>query len=245
MTDEETFPFVPYDLSRRKEWFVRLLGWSFPKILHAYYKITYEHPERLQSVADKGCVLLPNHQTDMDTPFVRVLLKEHLNRAPYYIMLNTRSKLFEYAGGIPIPQGYYVQRDHRDRKDRRAALDCAKVQRAYAEDAMFRVLSADEILLLYIQGGRYHREPFTVRKPATVQRLLKVQKRLGRRVPFVPVSLEYEALHHPFSKVRVSVGNPIEVADDDVRPLIEHLEKEIVITNAREVVRPPPSLLAD
>jgi hypothetical protein len=70
--------------------------------------------------------------------------------------------------------------------------------------------------------------PFEINLP-NLKKLIDSQKRLGRQIPFVPLTIEYENVQQPLSRVVINVGNPIQVPDDGLETLAEHLMSEIQI----------------
>src|SRR3989338_3853894 len=73
-------------------------------LLQSYYTLTVSHAERLDPLKGKGFILLPNHQSQQDIPLEGILLKQHLNRYAYYIMMGTLrfAKIYERFRGISI-----------------------------------------------------------------------------------------------------------------------------------------------
>lgn len=195
-------------------------------ITSTYYQTSYRNIDRLKNLK-RGFVLLPNHQSTVDIALEGVLLQRALGKKAYYVMKDELSDFFEYCGGIKIIRRKDLGKNNsRDEKVRE--LEIAKQRRDYVMDALYQLLSKEEIVVMHTQGNRAYKKPFEANRP-NLKKLLIIQKRIGKTIPFVPLTISYEDVKTLFSRIVVNVGNPIQVPDDGLEILAEHLMKEICL----------------
>jgi hypothetical protein len=190
-----------------------------------YYQTSYRNLNRLKPLRERGFVLLPNHQSNADILFEGIMLHKALGKKPHWVMKNGLPGIFDYVGGIRTIRRKDLGKPM-SREDKRMALERAKGQRDYVLDAIYQLLSDEEVVILHQQGNRAYKKPYEINLP-NLRKLLVVQERLGMQIPFVPLTISYEDVKQLFSKVIVNVGNPIQVPNNGLDALAEHLMKEI------------------
>ncbi|MDP7141017.1 MAG: 1-acyl-sn-glycerol-3-phosphate acyltransferase [Candidatus Woesearchaeota archaeon] len=191
-------------------------------VLGNTHNISFEHKERLWGLRDKGFVLLPNHQKWIDIPLEGILLKRKLNREGNYIMKGSLPKwVFEPMGGISIIRDKEVK-ILAEKYGRREAIRAAREreEEIYTHEIP-NLLARDEIVVTHIEGTRMEMDEVKIGK-ANVKNIMKSQKAYGEQITFVPLDIKYEG-----KDVTMKVGNPIEVPDEGIEELLEHLRNEV------------------
>jgi 1-acyl-sn-glycerol-3-phosphate acyltransferase len=192
-----------------------------------YYQPSYRNIERLKPFRDSGFVLLPNHQSGLDIIFEGLLLHRAIGRKGYYIAKESLPKVLEYGGAVMTIRGKDVTKEE-SRDKRREMLGKAIERKDYLLKVIEYLLAHDEIVVLHQQGTRADNGEFFINRP-NLRKLLMVQERLERQIPFVPLTISYENLREPLSRVIVDVGHPIQVPNNGLEELAEHLKREIQV----------------
>jgi len=217
---------------KKKEWLCEVGYTISSNFMHSVYSISYEGVEHLLPLKNKGFFLLPKHQSNYDVVLEGMLLKESIGRYANYIMKDSLPSFLEYLGGI----GILKLRDLRsmlqtnDKKELKAALKNAKEKREYVKGQMAHLLRNDEIVVVHAEGARRYHElsHLRQRKPsANLFKLLQVQEKSGRNVPFVPLDIYYEDIGRLGSKISLKVGEPI--ITHSLESLITHLSRHITL----------------
>jgi len=190
--------------------------------LHSFYQVSYHNTDHLKPFKNKPFILLPKHQTLFDPALESILLHRAIRGRGNYLMKDSLPSFLEYFGAVKISRG----KDVRTCPDRRAAIKEAKLQRDEVEDYLCHLLRNNEILVIHPEGTRTYKQPGTP-NTSTLTRLLRIQKRVGKPIPFVPLDISYEQVYQPGSKIKLSVGTPIVVEDDGLDQLVTHLVSEV------------------
>ena len=215
---------TPYQ-DKRNDFFIDATVLACSLFTSIYYLPSYRNLQRLKPLKESGFVLLPNHQSNMDIIFEGITLHKAIQRKGYYVMKNSLPSFLDYLGGIrTIRRKDIVKPETKD--DRKVELERAKKQREYVLDKLHQLLSKEEIVVLHQQGNRAYKKPYEINLP-NLKKLLITQTRLGRQIPFVPLTISYEDVLKPMTRVIIDVGNPIQVPDNGLETLAEHLMKEI------------------
>jgi 1-acyl-sn-glycerol-3-phosphate acyltransferase len=167
--------------------------------------------ERRGTLPDRGpLVILPKHQYWTDIPIVGLsfgpplyfLAKRELFRYPlvrHYISL---------AGGIPV-----------DRKQSIRTLDSFK--------NLLSLLRAAESIVIFPEGT-YVREIVGSGKSRLLQMILKFQKELHYRIPFIPVGIRYGKRTRWRRRVEICIGHPLYAEkESDATSLTHQVMEEI------------------
>ncbi|VVB77954.1 Uncharacterised protein [uncultured archaeon] len=210
---------------RRKDFLVDVTIAASTFATSRYYDVSYKNLDRLKPLKEKGFVLLPNHQSNLDIIFEGLLLDKAIRRKANYIMKNTLPSAFEYLGGIRIIRGKDLNKPI-SREEKKMELAKAKERRDYVLDVFYQLLAKEEIIVLHSQGNRAYKKPYEPNS-SNLKKFLTVQERLNNPIQFVPLAISYENIKQPFSKVVVNVGDPIRVPNDGIEMLSAHLMNEI------------------
>ena len=214
---------------KRNEYLTSIFYHPWAACLDFYYTINFRNTEILKQLDDKGFVMLPKHQSALDIILEGMLLKRVLGRYGNYVMKDSLPKWLEYIGGISITQGKHLKRmlkKNKNRHSKRDILQEAKERRDYVDNTILNLLLMDEIVVVHSEGTRSYKEPFSINVP-NIKKLLDIQKKLGKDLTFVPLNIKYEDKSKYRSSIELIVGNPINVPDNGLDKLVEHLMIEI------------------
>ena len=148
--------------------------------------------ERRGTLPERGpAIILPKHQYWTDIPIVSLSFGPLL----YFV---AKSELFKYplvrhyislAGGIPV-----------DRKQSIRTLDSFK--------NLLSLLQAGERIVIFPEGT-YFREIVGSGKSRLLQMILRFQKELNYRIPFIPVGIRYGKRIRWRRRVEICIGHPL------------------------------------
>lgn len=167
--------------------------------------------ERKEAVPDQGpAVILPKHQYWMDIPIISLSFSPLL----YFV---AKRELFRYplirhylslAGAIPV-----------DRKQSIRTLDSFK--------NLLSLLRAGERIVIFPEGT-YFREIVGSGKSRLLQMILRLQKELNYRIPFIPVGIRYGKRMRWRRRVEICIGHPLYAEkESDATSLTHQVMEEI------------------
>jgi len=208
---------------KRKDWLYYICERVCDTFLSSYFSIVYENAEALKALENKGFILLPKHQRNLDVPLEGTLIYETLGRPANFIMKSSLPRIFEFLGGIGLTRFKDIS-GIIDREERRKALKEAERQKEYVNRVILHLLSNEEIVVIHPEGQRNYKRPAPPKIPILAN-LIKIQERLGRYITFVPLDIDYQSRFIPRSRITVRVGSPVHV--DDAVSLENHLVRDI------------------
>ena len=197
--------------------------------LNSFYNIEYENTERLYEYCDKGFVLLPKHQSNLDIILEGLLLKSSINRHGHYIMKDSLPGILEYVGGVPITRAREIKKLPKEMRLEKIAEARKKSEEVYGKLA--NLLKLNEIVVVHVEGKRQYQKKTKI-NTANVQSLLDMQKKVGERVTFFPLDIKYEDIKKFRSEILLKVGEPIKVGDYGLEDLTYHLARNIELLEA-------------
>jgi 1-acyl-sn-glycerol-3-phosphate acyltransferase len=167
--------------------------------------------ERRGTLPDRGpAIILPKHQYWTDIPVVGLSFGPLL----YFV---AKTELFKYpvvrqyislAGGIPV-----------DRKQSIRTLDSFK--------NLLSLLRAGERIVIFPEGT-YFREIVGSGKSRLLQMILRFQKELNCRIPFIPVGIRYGKRMRWRRQVEICIGHPLYAEkESDATSLTHEVMEEI------------------
>jgi 1-acyl-sn-glycerol-3-phosphate acyltransferase len=167
--------------------------------------------ERKETFPDHGpAIILPKHQYWMDIPIVSLSFSPLL----YFV---AKRELFKYplirhylslAGAIPV-----------DRKQSIRTLDSFK--------NLLSLLRAGERIVIFPEGT-YFREIVGSGKSRLLQMILRFQKELNCRIPFIPVGIRYGKRMRWRRRVEICIGHPLYAEkESDATSLTHQVMEEI------------------
>lgn len=167
--------------------------------------------ERRGALPDRGpVIILPKHQYWTDIPIVSLSFGPLL----YFV---AKRELFKYplvrhylslAGGIPV-----------DRKHSIRTLDSFK--------NLLSLLRAGERIVIFPEGT-YFREIVGSGKSRLLQMILRFQKELNYRIPFIPVGIRYGKRTRWRRRVEICIGHPLYAEkESDATSLTHQVMEEI------------------
>ena len=167
--------------------------------------------ERRGALPDRGpVIILPKHQYWTDIPIVSLSFGPLL----YFV---AKKELFKYplvrhylslAGGIPV-----------DRKQSIRTLDSFK--------NLLSLLRAGERIVIFPEGT-YFREIVGSGKSRLLQMILRFQKELNYRIPFIPVGIRYGKRTRWRRRVEICIGHPLYAElESDAASLTHQVMEEI------------------
>jgi len=167
--------------------------------------------ERKEALPDHGpAIILPKHQYWMDIPIVSLSFSPLL----YFV---AKRELFKYplirhylslAGAIPV-----------DRKQSIRTLDSFK--------NLLSLLRAGERIVIFPEGT-YFREIVGSGKSRLLQMILRFQKELNCRIPFIPVGIRYGKRMRWRRRVEICIGHPLYAEkESDATSLTHQVMEEI------------------
>jgi len=173
-----------------------------------FYKIETRGNLCLQD--DGPAIILPKHQYWMDIPLVGLAFQSPL----YFI---AKKELFRFplirnyiasGGGIPV-----------DREKSIRTLDSFK--------QLILLLKTNEKIVIFPEGT-YFRNIVGAGKSRLVRMILKFQKELKQKIPFVPVGIRYGERKGWRRQVTICIGSPLYAErESDAIALTERAMKEI------------------
>lgn len=177
-------------------------------VLSVFYKIETKGNIFLP---DQGpAIILPKHQYWTDIPLVGLAF-----HSPLYFI--AKKELFRYpllrhyislGGGIPV-----------DREKSIRTLDSFKV--------LIGLLKANEKVVIFPEGT-YFRDIVGAGKSRLLQMILKFQKELKQKIPFVPVGIRYGERKGWRRRVEICVGFPLFAEQEsEALSLTDRVMKEI------------------
>jgi len=197
--------------------------------LNFYYDIKYYQTDYLTPLKTEGFVLLPKHSRPLDITMEGLLLKKSIRRYGNYIMKGSLHPWLKFLGGVPIARLKDLKKlgdEFSDKNTRKLALQQAKQLRDSVRNKIAYLLDNDEIIVFHFEGtSSYGIDSKIV--SSRLQTFLDIQKHLGRMLTFVPLDISYGSMYCFRSKVQLKVGQPIQVPDNGLDQLVQHLAKEI------------------
>ena len=205
---------------------------AYSTVMNNFYRVNFQNTERFGHCADRGFVLLPKHQSNLDILLEGMLLRK-IGRYGNYVMKDSLPKLFEYVGGIGITRVKDLRKQpgYHNREMRSEMLAAAKGRREEVEEELLNLLKMNEIIVVHVEGKRYYQTKTKINR-ANLQRFLGIQKKLGEQITFFPLDIKYQDMGQFRSEVLLKVGNPAKVKDDGLEDLTNHLAKEIELLEA-------------
>ncbi len=201
--------------------------------LHAFYRISTTGIEHLEQIRHGPGIVLPKHQSNMDITLEGVLLHEHVQRHPYYLMKKSLSGRkfpfdFERAGGISITRA----KDVRRAQDRRMMM--RKAQSEHLFERLAYHLSQDEIIVVHPEGQRCLGALGKISR-GTIANLVALQSELQKPIPYIPIRIEYShswllgyaQRFLPGTHIRISVQPPLIKEDLTIDELAQHLAQTL------------------
>lgn len=223
--------FVVQETPYIREWNARvpllvdLAYVSFKAFFALTHRVELEHLERLRGLEEHGFVLLPRHQSVLDILLECIVLKEGLGRHAFYLMKPTLPDALKYLGGAKVLRQKDCERLGVSQEEYEQRVRDVDEFTAYQ-------LERDDIVITHIEGGRKNDNGRMKRWP--LERLLRVQQRLGKEVPYVPLDVAYGDTPRYRPPIVVTVGNPWYVSPPtdaqlpkELDRLVNHLQAEI------------------
>jgi len=220
--------------SKKRDWacfICREAAYAFVRYKH---KIYFEGLDRLQCLSDQPFILIPKHQHYFDIILEGVVLKKGANRNGHYIMKDELPSICDYMGGVrvvrtlDVVQGNTQQLTGKDRQFIRLQLKEARKRSKYVSQVINYLLNDGEVVVTHPEITRNYQQrgdEETVRN--NLAKLLHLQRKSGTPTTFVPLDFLYEDVAKRRSRILVTVGNPIQVADDGLDELVGHMADEI------------------
>lgn len=217
-------PYI-HEWNARKPWLVDFAYVSFKAYFAVTHRVELEHLERLRGLEERGFVLLPRHQSVLDILLECIVLKEGLNRHAFYLMKPTLPDALKYLGGAKVI---------RQKDCERLGVSPEEYEQRVRDVDEFTAyqLERDDIIITHIEGGRKNGNGRM--KPWPLERLLKIQQRLGKEVPYVPLDVVYGDTPRYRPSIVVTVGNPLWVLPptdtqlpEELARLVHHVKTEI------------------
>ena len=167
--------------------------------------------KRKEALPDQWpAIILPKHQYWMDIPIVSLSFGPLL----YFV---AKRELFRYplvrhylslAGGIPVDRKHSIQ-----------TLDSFK--------NLLSLLRAGERIVIFPEGT-YVREVVGSGKSRLLQMILRFQKELNYRIPFIPVGIRYGKRMRLRRQVEICIGHPLYAEkESDALSLTHQVMEEI------------------
>jgi len=195
----------------------------------SFYNVMFEDTERLYDYHNRGFVLLPKHQSNLDILLEGILLKKSINRQGHYIMKDSLPSILEYVGGVPITRAREIKKLPKEMRLEKVAEARQKREEVYGELA--NLLKLNEIVVVHVEGKRHYQKKTKINR-GNVQSLMDMQKKVGEQITFFPLDIKYQDIDKFRSNILLKVGEPIKVSDDGLEDLTNHLAKNIELLEA-------------
>ena len=182
--------------------------------------------ERRGAPPDRGpVIILPKHQYWTDIPIVGLSFGPQLHFV-------AKSELFKY----PLVRHYFSLGGaiSVDRKQSIRTLDSFK--------NLLSLLREGERIVIFPEGT-YFREIVGSGKSRLLQMILRFQKELNTRIPFIPVGIRYGKRLRWRRRVEICIGHPLYAEKESDAPSLTHQVMEEISCLSRMPQQSPESLV--
>ena len=175
-------------------------------VTDAYYHVSYHGAE---NIPEQGpALLVPKHLSYLDIIFEGIFLKRHCNRQGNWVMKSGLLGILKYLGGIKVMREQDIEKIQ-DPAERAKKKNDASIFNKQALDYCRFLYSQGELIVVHAEGTR------TPGKVGELDRGMLVftklaERKLGIKIPVIPIGIEYERLWVPGSRVYIRAGKPID-----------------------------------
>lgn len=171
-------------------------------------------------------LLLPKHHAYRDILVEGVMLHKLTKRYATFVMKVGLGGILEHFGGLRVVRPKDIRRIA-DRDERRAEIRRARTANQNMHNYLDGLYAHGELVISHPEGMRYQDKLGPLQKEV-IEHLVQAEKRLGVRVPLIPIGLEYESYARPRSRVYFRVDEPL-YADSfaDINALMNHLDDRL------------------
>ena len=189
-----------------------------------YHRLAVEGGRNLPR--EGPALLLPKHCAYRDILLEGVLLYRITRRYANYVMKVGLWGILEWMGGVKVERPKDIRRIA-DREQRRAEIRRARAANQQMQDYLDGLYQRGELVVSHPEGMRYQDELGPLQK-GVVEHLVQAEKRLGMRVPLIPIGLEYDSYAQPGARVYFRVDEPL-YADSfaNINGLMDHLGERL------------------
>ena len=189
-----------------------------------YHRLAVEGGRNLPCAGP--ALILPKHCAYRDILLEGVLLYRLTRRYANYIMKVGLWGILESMGGVKVVRPKDIRRIA-GREQRRAEIRRARAANQQMQAYLDGLYQCGELVISHPEGMRYQDKLGPLQKEV-VEHLVQAEKRLGMRVPLIPIGLEYDSYARPGARVYFRVDEPL-YADSfaNISELMDHLSNRL------------------